>query len=48
MAKRSNMVFEGKICREEIFELLVLSFWMIPKVRSTHNLLSERASLGEP
>ena len=48
MAKRSNKVFESKICREEIFELLVLSFWMIPKVRNAHNLLSERASLGEP
>lgn len=48
MAKRSSKVVESKICTEEIFELLVLSFWMIPKVRNAHNLLSERVSLGEP
>lgn len=41
MAKRSSKVFECKVGREESFELLVLSFWMIPKVRNAHNLPSE-------
>lgn len=46
MAKRSNKVFERKICRKKFFEFLVLSFWIIPKVRNAHNLLLDRASLG--